>query len=109
MNKENKVNKKLVKEYKVNVSYLEFISKLSNSKMELSKDNKESIESIYNEIVSLKFSNMSRVSYRNRRKEVIEKRNNYMSNELKLSEKEYNRVDKKVMEISKERRMSKYL
>lgn len=101
-----KINKK---EYKVNINYLELVKELLNSKIEVSKANKELIEKKYNEIVNLKFSNLNRVSYRNNRKEVIEKRNKYLLSELKVSEKDYNRVDKKLNIVSKERLVNRYI
>jgi len=88
--------KEIKKDSKVNISYLEFINNLVNSKLEISNKNLEVIEKKYSEIVNLKFSNLKRVSNRNNRKEVIEKRNKYLLEVLKLDNNKYLEVDKKV-------------
>ena len=96
----------LKKEYKVNLNYLEFINSLNKDKIEVNSLNKEEIEKRYNEIVNLKFSNIKKVSMRNRRKEVIEKRNKYLLDNFKLSEKDYNNLDKKLNSISNKKSLN---
>ena len=96
----------LKKEYKVNLNYLEFINSLNKDKIEVNNLNKEEIEKRYNEIVNLKFSNIKKVSMRNRRKEVIEKRNKYLLDNFKLSEKDYNNLDKKLNSISNKKSLN---
>ena len=101
-------NEEKAKDKKVNINYLEFISDLVKNKTEVTELNKEEIEKKYSEIVSLKFSNLKRVSTRNSRKEVIEKRNKFLVNELKVEAKDYNRVDKLVVSLAN-KRSNKYL
>ncbi len=91
--------RKEIKDKKVNINYLVFISKLVDSKIEIVESNIENIEKLYSEIVNLKFSNLSRVSGRNGRKEVIEKRNLYLSEKLNIDSRDYEKVNKKVRKL----------
>ncbi len=96
---EKKKMRKEIKDKKVNINYLVFISKLVDSKIEIVESNIENIEKLYSEIVNLKFSNLSRVSGRNGRKEVIEKRNLYLSEKLNIDSRDYEKVNKKVRKL----------
>jgi len=93
---------------KVNVSYLAFISDLIKNNVEVTELNQETVEQKYNEIVNLKFSNIRRVANRNSRKAVIAKRNEYLLKELKIAEKDYDKVNKAVLALATTR-TKKYL
>ena len=100
MNKENKSNSKVMKEIRLNINYLDFISRIKKEKLE--EVNKEKIESVYNEEMGLVFNNVKRVSSRVKRsmlsevlKRECEKRN--------LSIEEFKKIDSKVIRESKER------
>ena len=95
-------------EKKLNVSYNEFIKKLVESKLDIKEVNKEDIIKLYREEVKLKFNNIKRVYNRNLREENKDK----LSNELKrlnISEKEFKEISNKVVELSKEIKVSNYI
>ena len=97
----NKIEKK--KEVKLNVNYVLFIKELVASKIEISQKNRQSIESLYSEVVNLKFNNLPRVASRVARKENKAKLVALLK-ESKIEEKVFNNASKLVLEVSKTRK-----
>ena len=103
-----KINKELIKESKVSLNYLDFILDLKNSKIIIDNKNKEVIINKYNNIVNLKFSNIKRVDMRNKREEVIEKRNLYLKS-INLDIKDFNKISKEVVLLSNSSNNNRYI
>jgi len=101
--KEVKEVKKVDSEKKINLNYIEFIKNLIIEKVVVDSKNKELVEKKYKEIVDLRFNNIKRVSKRIDRKEISGRKILVLSN-MGVSEKEYNRVNKLVMELSSEKK-----
>lgn len=93
--------------FKVNLNFINFINELINSKIDINKNNKLDIEKKYKELVNLKFNNMSKISSRNNRKEVIKGVNSYLSSK-NIDLNKYKEIEKKVVNISK-KRVSNYM
>ena len=91
---ENKeVEVKEVKEYKININYINFIEEVIKNKI----ISKEELKNKYNEIVSLRVNNIKRVDRRNKRKEVKEVLIGVLKSK-NIDIKEYNKVSKEVLE-----------
>ena len=89
--KEIENKREIEKVERINLSYLDFIKEIENK--EIKEDNKKEIESIYSNLVNLRFNNIKRVDYRVKR---IELRENL------IKELENRNIDlNKFMEISK--------
>ena len=87
-------------EKKLNVSYIEFISELIKNKIVVGDKNKENIVKRYNEKVKLNFNNVSRVSNRCERKEIVEKLDIILK-ENNMEKKEFLVVSEKVRNLSR--------
>jgi hypothetical protein len=96
------------KEVKLNVSYLDFIKKIKESKLDISEINKVEIEKEYKKIVELKFNNVSRVYNRVLREENKDKLKVELE-KRKINEKELIEIGDKIEVLSRESKMSKYI
>lgn len=100
---------KEVKEVKLNTSYIKYIEYLVKNKVKVEIENKKVLESKYNEIVKLKFQNLTRVSKRVSREKLITLKAKLLKeNSIRIEE--YIKVDFKLRNISKKReKKSNYL
>ena len=101
MRKEN-INKGVKKEIRLNIKYLDFIKYLVEKKISLEVNNKENIIKEYENSLNLNFSNIKRVDYRSKRKELNNLRENYLK-EINLSNSKFLEVSSKLLEINNNR------
>ena len=102
------MEKEIKKEVKLNINYLRFIKELRDSKISIEKSNKEKIESLYSEIVDLRFNNIKRVDFRVKREEIKEELKEVLRN-MGVKESEFKDISKKLRDLSKKNLENSYI